>query len=401
MKTYIEEEHVRTPVTEHCDVLVAGGGVAGIAAALAAARSGASVILTEKQCVLGGLATSGLVAIYLPLCDGCGRQVSYGIAEELFRMSVAHGAQGRYPAAWLENGTPEERKKQRFEVQFNPVYFALEAERLLTEAGVKILYDTRICAVRTGASRLETVVLENQDGRTAVGVHAAVDATGDASLFFRAGRPTRLHGRGNTLAGWYYAVSGGALKLHMLGFADAVEGTERDVGEPLLPRRFRGDSAGEISEFLTLSHQATLADALKRAGEDSSFEPVEMVHMPQYRMTRCLCGAQQMTQKNSTTPTPDSVGMVGDWRKRGPHYEVPYAALYDDALENLYAAGRCISADDDLWDVMRAIPACAVTGQAAGTAAALTTPAGRPKADAVRRALRAAGQKLDSAELDQ
>lgn len=401
MKTYIQEEHIRTPVAEHFDVLVAGGGIAGIAAALAAARSGARVLLIEKQCVLGGLATSGLVAIYLPLCDGCGRQVSYGIAEELFRTSILHGAQGRYPTAWLEKGTLEQRQKQRFEVQFNPVYFALEAERLLTEAGVKILYDTRICGVKTRGSRLETVILENQDGRTAVRVNAAVDATGDAWLFLQAGLPTRLHERGNTLAGWYYAISGGALKLHMLGFADAVEGTERDVGEPLLPRRFCGDNAKEISEFLTLSHQATLTDALKRAKADSSFEPVEMVHMPQYRMIRCLCGAQQMTQKNSTTPTPDSVGMVGDWRKRGPYYEVPYAALYTDALENLYAAGRCISADDDMWDVMRAIPACAVTGQAAGTAAALTPSDGRAEAETVRRALRTAGQKVDSAELDQ
>jgi NADPH-dependent 2,4-dienoyl-CoA reductase/sulfur reductase-like enzyme len=101
------QEKLQTPVTEHCDVLVCGGGFAGISAALAAARQGKRVILLEKQYMLGGLGTAGLVTIYLPLCDGCGRQVSFGIAEELFMRSMKHGAEDRYPKAWLENGTLE------------------------------------------------------------------------------------------------------------------------------------------------------------------------------------------------------------------------------------------------------------------------------------------------------
>ena len=80
---WITEQERRLRVAHDCDVLVAGGGVAGIAAALAAARNGARVTLVEKQCLLGGLGTLGLVTIYLPLCDGMGRQVSFGIAEEL------------------------------------------------------------------------------------------------------------------------------------------------------------------------------------------------------------------------------------------------------------------------------------------------------------------------------
>ena len=76
----ILEEYIKTPVQAQCDVLVCGGGFAGISAALAAARQGKKVILLEKQFVLGGLATAGLVTIYLPLCDGWDRQVSFGIA---------------------------------------------------------------------------------------------------------------------------------------------------------------------------------------------------------------------------------------------------------------------------------------------------------------------------------
>ncbi|MBQ9501566.1 MAG: FAD-dependent oxidoreductase, partial [Lentisphaeria bacterium] len=67
------------------DVVVCGGGVAGVAAAVAAARRGAKTALVEKQCLLGGLATSGLIYVFLPLCDGYGHQVTFGLAEEMIR----------------------------------------------------------------------------------------------------------------------------------------------------------------------------------------------------------------------------------------------------------------------------------------------------------------------------
>ena len=106
------KETFDTPINSECDCLIAGGGFAGISAALAAARQGAKVVLVEKAFILGGLGTAGIVTIYLPLCDGNGRQVSFGIAEELFRLSIEHGAEDRYPDAWLEQGKEEKRKKQ-------------------------------------------------------------------------------------------------------------------------------------------------------------------------------------------------------------------------------------------------------------------------------------------------
>ena len=85
----IQRPERSVPVWEAYDVAVVGGGVAGVAAALAAARSGAKVCLIEKYAGLGGLATMGHVIIYLALCDGRGRQISFGIAEELLdRKSV-------------------------------------------------------------------------------------------------------------------------------------------------------------------------------------------------------------------------------------------------------------------------------------------------------------------------
>ena len=91
-------EQLQTEVALQCDVLVCGGGFGGIAAALAAARRGKKTILLERQFMLGGLGTAGIVTIYLPLCDGMGRQVSFGIVEELLRLSISMGAEGRYPA---------------------------------------------------------------------------------------------------------------------------------------------------------------------------------------------------------------------------------------------------------------------------------------------------------------
>ena len=109
---FSEKSHL-IPIRNHCDVLVAGGGFDGCAAALAAARNGARVILVEKQCALGGLATLGLITIYLPLCDGEGRQMIFGIGEELLRLSIRHGWEARYPKPWLDGGTRDERRKTR------------------------------------------------------------------------------------------------------------------------------------------------------------------------------------------------------------------------------------------------------------------------------------------------
>ena len=81
MESILFEEKI--PVrTKSYDVLVAGGGVAGIAAALTARRAGKKVLLIEKSTILGGLATLGLVNLFVPMCNGRGKQIIYGLAEE-------------------------------------------------------------------------------------------------------------------------------------------------------------------------------------------------------------------------------------------------------------------------------------------------------------------------------
>lgn len=104
IKEFITEPGRRLEVSRRAGVVIAGGGVAGISAAIAAARGGADVVLLEREYCLGGMATLGLITIYLPLDDGMGNQVTFGISEELLRLSIEHGAEANYPKAWLEGG---------------------------------------------------------------------------------------------------------------------------------------------------------------------------------------------------------------------------------------------------------------------------------------------------------
>ena len=378
--------------TLRADVIVVGGGIAGISAALAAARGGARTMLVEREYLLGGLATLGLIAIYLPLCDGKGHQVSFGIAEELLRLSICHGADGEYPDAWLSGNDIEKRKAQRFRVRYNPHMFALLSEQALLEAGVKILYGCQLTGVDVRGRR---VVEASAAGRTdALRLSASVwiDATGDATLAAMAGEETRLFQKGNPLAAWYAESNGeGGEKLRQLGAADVPDDRlSKDAPKPLVNRRFTGLETPELSEMTVLSHRCLLEDALRR-----QVKPLSIPSIPQVRMSRCLVGKAVLDDSQPHRREPASIGMISDWRRPGPVYEVPVGVLSGHRIDNLYAAGRCISVTDGMWDISRVIPPCAVTGQAAGTIAALQCRGGAaPDLASIQQALVLNGVKL-------
>lgn len=370
-------EQLSTPVVDSCDVLVCGGGFAGISAALAAARMGKKVLLLEKQYMLGGLGTAGIVTIYLPLCDGCGHQVSFGIAEELLRLSISMGAEERYPANWLDSNDPAGRteKDKRFEVQYNPQLFAILVEQLLVRNGVEILYGTYAVGVNKTDDRIDAVVVESKSGRQAILAGSVVDATGDADIAWFAGAPTETFKQGNVLAAWYYSLGANGYKLNMVGYADIPDAqkTEQNKVQMLVNRRFAGLDGKELSEMMQLSHASTLNNVLKKREEDTSLIPTLIATTPQIRMTRRIAGEYTLNDDEMHTYFENSIGMVSDWRKRGPVYEVPFETLYSQKVKNLIMAGRCTSVTDSMWDIMRVIPCCAVTGEAAGVAAAMTT----------------------------
>ena len=398
MKTMLEKEKKLPVLYDGYDIVVAGGGIAGIAAALAAAREGRRVLLIERMFGLGGLATLGLVTIYLPLCDGTGHQVSYGIAEELLHLAIQHGWERDYPGTWIPEKT--EHGTQRFQVRFNAQVFATVLERHLQEAGVDLLYGTTVCQVIQKEDRVEALIVENKDGRSAVPVRGVVDASGDADIFAFAGARTVAYQAGNNLAAWYYETRSGKNTLHMVGASDVLpEDGDGEVPDRIEAKRISGLDAREITGWLLKGHALSLEKFLEKGNVSEEHSFATMATIPQLRMTRRICGMYTLDEKEVFYSFPDSIGMVGDWRKRGPVYEIPMRTLYSDGLRNVVAAGRCISVTDAMWDVTRVIPAAAVTGQAAGTILALSTDVTRLDIPKLQDTLKKNGVKLHLDEI--
>lgn len=368
MQKIIEREKELSVYGEY-DVAVCGGGIAGIAAALSAARSGAKTVLIENSYLLGGLATSGLVAIYLPLCDGEGHQLSFGIAEELLRLSVIKGyetSEIKYANAWLLDGTEEEKRKQRFQVQYNPHVFAILTEKLLADAGVEILFGTMIAGVVRNQDKIEALAIETRNGRYAIRAKSFVDATGDAAVYYLANEPLANFAFGNALTWWYYELVDGKIKLRNRGARD-IDSVNRKYKDGI-----EGLDARELTNFTLRGHALILDDFFKRGEASDVHALTTLSSIPQVRMTRRIYGKYEMTLSDIKKRFKDSVGMFADWTKRGPAYELPFSCLHDGKIKNLITAGRCISAQDDIWELTRVIPVCAVSGEAAGIAAAMT-----------------------------
>ena len=408
MNDYILLPETSVKTVCESDVVVGGGGIAGISAALAAARNGAKVLLVEKGCLLGGLATLGLIAIYLPLCDGLGHQVSFGIAEELLKLSIRHFAEGEYPDAWIGNGREEERKAVRYKVQFNPHMFALEAESLLQAEGVKILYDTKICQAVVKENRITHLIIENKGGRQAISAKSFVDATGDAEICYLAGEETKEFEKKNVLANWYYFFSKGKIALERLGFAelsdDEALNAENDEtvesGEQISDIKYGGVDGEEISQMLCDGHAQMLKKILAKRQKDPTYVPVTSPAMPQLRMIRRIVGKYTMDRQEANKDFDTGIGCIGDWRKKGPVYVIPFETLYGNKIQNLITAGRCISVSDNMWDITRVIPACAVTGEAAGTAAAMSGNFSALDISSLREMLKKQGVKLTICEVN-
>ncbi len=371
----IEEPSRSLPVSNDCDVLVAGGGIAGVAAALAAARQGNGVCLLEKTCALGGLATLGNVTVWLPLCDGRGRQVSGGIAEELLKLSVTDLRRDNksaqftgVPACWQPTGDATTRLKARFETRFNPSSYALSLEKRVVEAGIKLLYDTRLCAVRRTGDRISHVMVENKSGRSAIACQTVVDATGDADLCFLAGERTESLDS-NVLSGWFYSLQGNGLNLHCLSNRYNPLGTREKAEGPF----FRGDDADQVTGHLlgTRDLIRKRMETIRGRAPDTDVQLIAPPTLPCFRMTRRLVGSFSLGARHVHQWFDDTIGLIGDWRQAGPVYAIPFSALQGVQTANLLVAGRCISADTTVWEVTRALPGCAVTGEACGTAAAM------------------------------
>jgi hypothetical protein len=364
-------EKLTTEVCGEYDVIVVGSGVAGVAAALAAARHGAKTLLLEKQVVLGGLATAGHIMIYLPLCDGMGNKVIGGIAEELLWESIRYGG-GNLPLEW--EGRPDHAAtSKRYQTEFNVPAFVLALDRVIGKAGVDLLLDTVFCVPVMEEGRCRGVIVENKSGRQAYLCRAVVDATGDADVLARVG--ASCVEQDNFLAYWSYCLAEDSLQtaLAQQNVKNLLKlfriGSMTGGGLPEGSLKYYGTDVRQVTEYLLKCRELALEELIKRGMDKLVL--ASFPSMAQFRTTRRLEGEYVLKAEDVNRRFEDSVGCVGDSLKAGPVYEIPYRALYSNKVANVFAAGRNIASAGYAWEVTRVIPVAAATGQAAGTAAAL------------------------------
>jgi hypothetical protein len=362
------------------DVVVIGGGVAGISAALAAKRLGSKVLLIEKSICLGGLATIGLINYYEPLCDGRGTKIMGGIAEELLELSLKYGY-GDIPDNWKASDKktahmPSASKSFRYATFFSPEALILALDELMETEGVEVLFDTLVVKPVMQDKKCTHIIVENKAGRYAIKAHSFVDASGDLDIMHRAGAETQL-GENWLTYSYKYTNSRAAkiaadenksekaVKTRTVGCTFTGKATN-DKGP--MNRKFNGTDPKEISEFVTLGRKMVL-DRLKKSGCKDTL--ITLPTMAQFRTTRRLKGIFELKEEHKGRTFYDSIGCVSDFTKNGPVYEVPYRALLSEDIDNIITAGRTVSSIGHAWEVTRVIPCAAATGQAAGTAAAL------------------------------
>lgn len=362
-------------VKDSYDVAVVGGGIAGVAAAVAAAREGARVCLIEKQIGLGGLATLGIVTYWLPICNGKGRQVIGGIGEELLRLSVRDLKKNNNEAqfvginpCWEKGGDLELRRNSRFQTAFNPGWYTLALEEWVLAAGVDIMYDTRLSDVKRTRKGISHLILENKSGRFAIGVGAVVDASGDADVCYMAGEETEVS-NANVAAAWFYYLKNGVAHLSLTSNAF---NPSLDVSK-LNCANYDGTNGDDVTKQILESHALIRRDTeiYQNRDKDAVIEPFYIPSIPCFRATRRLVGEQSMTESGMYQWFDDTVGVTGDWRRKGPVFAITMKMLQGVANDNLISAGRCFSMDKTIWDGGRCIPTCAISGEAAGLAAAM------------------------------
>lgn len=370
MKTI--HESLQTPVLGEYDIIVCGGGIGGLTAAVSAARMGASVLVLEKSVLLGGLATIGLISWYEPLCDGRGKRIMNGMAYELLQLCIRYGFHC-LDDAWKAPAVQADTKT-RLCTHFSHSMFEMALDRWLLDSGAELLLDTCVTAPHVEGGRIDGVFVENKDGRGYYRCKQLIDCTGDADIAIRSGIEYEDGLNYLTYIGYYSDVktAQAAAESQNMLHARRWMNSGADLwgrGHPEGLPPYIGVNAKSLTDFVVRGRQR-LFDLVKDS-DPASRDFAVLPAMPQYRKTRRIIGMRTLSEADCGVHFDSSIAAVGDFAKRGDLYEIPYETLYNEKIENLYVAGRCISSTGWAWDVTRVIPAVAATGQAAGTAAAL------------------------------
>ena len=414
----IEEPARSIPVFRDCDVLVVGGGPSGTAAAIAAARTGADVVLLERHNHLGGLSTGGLVIWIDRMTDWTGRPAIQGIANDLLDRLPKDAVAGPPPGLW---GSTDEAAaaywKERtaayhgivtWSPTVDPEHLKLVSQELVLEHKVNLIFHAWGAMPLMHDGAVVGTIFESKEGRKAIRATVTIDCTGDGDIFHRAGAAsyadvdTRdIHHCINTaflfggvdMRRWIDFKTGRpeAFAAFMDRGRSACGGLferpfvswRNDVALFMGPR-LAGYSAVDVEDLTEVdirSHRLMAAHLTVYRDRAPGFEAAfMMLSAPQtgVRHARRLVGVTQVTREDwpSGTVRPDEIGVSPSLSPKYPVVSVPYGALVPATLDGLLVAGRAISCDATSHSFLREVPQCWMTGQAAGTAAGLAAGSG-------------------------
>ena len=373
-----QQELVAVKPGKAYDVIVVGGGMAGVGAAVAASRQGKHVLLIEKASYLGGLATLGLVVLYHPpLDDGEGRKLVGGLAEELLHLSIRYGYDD-LPKGWT-HGAEHNDGPGRYQTVFNAPAFSLALNELMQKERIDVLYDALFCIPRMDGDRCAGVSIETKAGRYYYSAKAFVDCSGDGDLLSRAGvemveRPE------NALTFWMLSTDldrmeraiakgdvGKAIQIEAIGANPHEDCVDKDT------KQYGIRTPEEVSEFIMKGMNMGLTRL--KTFDKSKRCLVSIPGMAEYRKTRALVGEYTISEKDRERHFEDSIGCTKE--EFEPHcIEIPYRCLVSRQCGNILAAGRIISSDGRPRDTIRLIAICVQTGEAAGIAASMIADSG-------------------------
>lgn len=414
------------------DVVVVGGGMAGIAAAIAAARHGAQTLLIEKAGFLGGLGVTGATGLHslhniFGAHPGAERlRVVAGIAQELVdRVEQLGGGMGHVR---IEKG-PEFLS---METPVEPETFKVVAAKTCIEAGVKLLFHTIMDQVRTTNGQIDGVFIWNKGGRTLVRAKQYIDCTGDGDLAAYAGAPFKhfkATDKGAYRAGFTFrlcnidltkmekdlarqkrivylahAVKPGMHQPDLVRIGFSLSGLSRKtdniffLGTSIRPREITicnclnyGPNDGLDVEALTAA-ETTLREQMFDIAETfrqnldgcEGCYPAGAAPAVGQRRARAIHCEYELTREDciSGRQFEDQIGCFSfidifpTFVKDAGAFGIPYRALIPQGVDNLLIAGRMMSPDDTAFAGTRNTPCCLICGQAAGTAAAIAVSKG-------------------------
>lgn len=385
MKTYHQPAR-EIPVVREADVIIVGGGPAGIAAAIAAARNGARTVLIEQFGYLGGTATASLMACingFRNQVEPDTTQTVRGIPEEIVLALKGLGGLGTSP--YKQKSYPTEPGKLEYSYAIDTEMFKYVTLKMCADAGVDILLHTYFADSIVEGGVLRGVIVENKSGRCALMGRIIVDASGDADVSARAGVPfwqTAGQEAPRLNDGLMYRIQFGRRRPEGVFACDF--GTSAVVWGPATGpvNGVDADALSKAEVAARLKVYEDLADKQARHPELADAKVVETPPLLGIRQTRFVEGEYKLTADDAITGRrfDDVVAMSScpiihyyGYRRYLEHegYDIPYRCLVPKRIDNLLVAGRCISSEQQPYESHRAMVPIMAIGQAAGTAAAL------------------------------